>query len=117
MNDIITAIKDAIAAYPAASLMGMMLAAVVGALLLIAFGYRMIRAMSAVRQYDDACDKVKEIEEKVAAMQQEFCKDLADMKEEYARESFELQQIIFERNAEILDLKNRLIQKSKIGSF
>ena len=120
MNDLTSAIKDSALPYSGWALMGMITVAFVASLFITGFLYRAIRTISAVKQYDAACAQVKSIEEKLTemsnyadAMQRDFDKKLAEAKEEYARELFEVQQIIFERNSEILDLKNKLIQMSK----
>jgi len=120
MNEIITAIKETIASTPLLALMGMLVVGWMGAMILIALLYRFFRTFSAVKKYDAACQQVEAIESKLAEMnthvkelEEEFEKELSKAIETHNQESFELQQIIFERNSEILDLKNQLLRLTK----
>ena len=106
--------------YSPAELIGFMTISVVLALVLIATGARTIRGLLSAREYELAMRRVEDIEAKLQqaledahAMQDDYERAMADMKEEQAREIFSLQQTIFERNSEILDLKTDLLELSK----
>ncbi len=79
--------------------LGLMTGAMVIALVLIALGYRLIKTMVAVREFEAACDKVRQIEDKIE-----------EITKAHAQQCFDYEEIIFERNNEIIDLKNKLLQ-------
>jgi len=106
--------------YTAAQLIGFMTVSMVLALVLIAVAVRTVRAMLSAREYELAMKRMEDIEQKLheamedaETMQVEYEKAMDDLKEEHAREVFTLQQTIFERNSEILDLKTDLLELSK----
>ncbi len=85
--------------YSAPELLGLMTLSLIIALLLIGFATRLVKTMSAVRNYEVACEKLKEIEIK-----------LEEMTRAHAKECFDLEQIIFDRNNELIDIKNKLLK-------
>ena len=96
--------------------LGLMTVAMGIALILIAVGYRMIKTMSVLRKYDDAVEKVKLIEARAIELQAlltkaetEYQRDLAELTHQHGKERFELQQVIFDLNSEVLDLKNKIL--------
>lgn len=106
--------------YSAAHLIGFMTMSLMLAMVLIALGVRTIRAMLSAQEYEQAMRRVEEIEQKLhqaiedaEAMREDYERAMTDMKEEHDREVFSLQQAIFERNSEILDLKTDLLELSK----
>jgi uncharacterized protein HemX len=96
--------------------LGLMTVAMGIALILIAVGYRMIKTMTVLRKYDEAVEKVQLIEAKTQELQAlltkaeiEYQRDLAELTHLHSKECFDLQQVIFERNGEVLELKNKLL--------
>ena len=90
--------------YTPVQLLGLMTLAMLLALLLIALAVRVVHTMSSVRRYDEAYEQVKRIETQ-----------LEEITRTHAKECFDLEQMIFERNNEILDLKNKLLQANRNG--
>lgn len=106
-----------VASYSTLELSGIMTLSLIAALLLIALAFRLIQSLRAVREYEAACQKValiesklREMEHYIANLERESDKALQQLKEENARERFELQQLVFTRNSEILSLKNTLLE-------
>lgn len=115
-----SALTAAIAPYSTLELTAMMTSSLVAALLVIALAFRIISAVASIREYEEACEKVRQIESKmqeteqyIAALEQQYESDLDALKQEHAKERFDLQQLVFTRNSEILSLKNTLIEMSK----
>lgn len=103
--------------YTTMETLGLMTLAMVIALILIALAYRLMKTMSIIGKYDEAVEKVKLIESKVEELQLlltkaeiEYQRDLAELTQQHSKECFELQQLVFERNGEVIDLKNKLLK-------
>lgn len=99
---------------PFISLLGLMTLAFMLALVLIALGVRFTRILASARAFDEAVEKVQRIEQQLEdmtrsaeSMQQAYDRSIADIKDTHAKEIFALQQTIFERNSEILSLKQK----------
>ncbi len=113
-------VNEALAGYPAVSLIGFMTVALVLALVIIGLGARFLRSVAALKDYDASLEKIRSIEATVeqmtAAMREvemDYEKSLAEEKAANAREVFALQQTIFERNSELLTLKTTLLEMKK----
>ena len=109
-----------IAAYSPITLLGFLTVSLLLALVVIAMFARAFRAYGAAKDYQEAIDKMDVIEQQFktlmeaqAAQQQEYEKNLCDLRDRHAKEIFALQQTIFERNSEIIDLKTDLLEMSK----
>lgn len=101
--------------YSALALMGFMTVAVMIALVLIALSVRVVRSLMSAKAYEQALEKVDEIEQQLQDMitlaqdkQKEYDEALTTLRDVHAREVFTLQQTVFERNSEIIDLKTEL---------
>jgi len=111
------AFKAALEQYPAVGLLGFMTVALVLALVLIGAVARLVQSLAALKQYGLAVKKVQEIEENLMEMtatarevQMDYERSLAQEKAAHEREIFGMQQIIFERNGEILTLKSDILE-------
>jgi hypothetical protein len=110
--------------YPGVTLLGFMTVALMMALILIGLTVRVIRGLGAAKSYEAAMRQIESIEAKLADMTdemeaslREYDASLRDEKDSNAREVFALQQTIFERNAEILQLKTDILEMSHIQSY
>jgi hypothetical protein len=117
MSEMTEAVAGAAEPYSAAMLIGCMTVALMLALVLIGLAARFIRMLAAARDCDAALEKMKAIEDKLAEMtgamrevERDYEKSLAGEKAAHDREVFSLQQVIFERNNEILTLRASLAE-------
>lgn len=124
MGEMTAAAAGTAAPYSAAAMLGLMTAALILALALIGLAARLIRVLAAARAYDAAQEKISAIEDRLAEMtgavreaEREYEKNLAAEKAAHDREVFSLQQMIFERNSEILTLRASLAElRQRTGS-
>lgn len=116
--------SNSIAPFTTLEMTGMLTVAMITALLVIALSFRIVRIIASIRHYEGACQQVALIEEKLKDMQeyirtleQDFEKNTFDLKQKHAKERFELQQTIFTRNSEIIELKHKLSELSKLVKY
>jgi|GEM_PF-4565324 len=119
-----SAISTVLEPFTTLEITGMMTVALIGALLIIALTFRIISTVTMLRQYEAACEQValiearlKEMQEYVQSLEQEFEKDMNELKQQHTKERFDLQQMVFTRNSEILDLQNTLIELSQPSQY
>lgn len=79
--------------------------AVVAGLVILALGFRLYHTMKSVKRYDEACKQVDAIQEKLEELHKQALASHAEI--------FSLQQTIYQRNNEILELKKQLLEVTK----
>jgi HAMP domain-containing protein len=104
------ALKNASETHPELALLALLALAFTIALAITGFLFRAIRAMGIARKYDAAYEQIRAIEDKLMELRSHSDQRLAEAKADYEKQYFELQQVIFARNSEILDLKHQLLQ-------
>lgn len=124
MGGITEALKSGLESWPALTLLGFATVAMVLALITLGLSARLVRMFSTLKSYDAAMQKVEAIEAQLGEMTQamrevemDYEKSLAEEKAAHDREVFDLQQLIFERNAEVLALKTDVLEMRRLYPY